>query len=153
VGISRAQAVSYLNGSYGIGTYNLLDQADLLHTDTTGGLKEPIDRAVLALTGDWDLLADDITGTRANAYFAALDYFMLDRIILGLDRLATIDIAVGEGVSLKGSQVVERLQARFAAARELCRQNGVVVDGLGGLSDGPIVYNLGWLDSGEEMEI
>ena len=153
MGISRAQAVSYLEGSYGLGNYNLLDQATVLHTDTTGGLKEPIDRAVLALTGDYDLIGEDVAGARANAYFAALDYFMLDRILLGLDRLATIDIAVGEGVSLKGSQLVERLQARFAAARELCLQNGVVVDGLGGLTDGPIVYNLGFLDSGEDMEI
>lgn len=153
MGITRAQAVSYLNGTYGLGDYNLLDQATVLHTDAPGGLKEPIDRAILALVGDYDKLAEDIAGTSANAYFAALDYFTLDRIIKGFDRLATIDIAVGEGVSLKGSQMADRVRALKLDAEKICRQNGVVVDGLGGLSDGPIVYNLGFIDSGEDMEI
>lgn len=130
--IERSDAVVHLVGKYGSGAANLLDQADVGKTDVTGGLKEPIDEAVIALTGDYSKLEEAVSLTDTAAYFAALDFFTLSRIIDGLMRKADLDLGLGEGVTIKGSQLAARVQSQLERAAARCSVYGIYV-GVGGL--------------------
>lgn len=123
--IARSDAVVHLTGKYGSGAANLLTQADVLMTDVTGGLKEPIDEALIALTGDYSLLEEPVALTDTAAYFAALDYFTLSRIVDGLSRKSDLDVGLGEGVYVKGSQLAARVQVQLERAAARCTAYGL----------------------------
>lgn len=130
--MNRATATTYLVGSFGSGANNLLAAADIVPTDTSGGLTEPIDDALLLLGVGVDDL-DTTEPTDALAYRACLRYTTLKRILAGLGAKVHMDVEAGDGVSLKGSQLVAKVERLLAVAATEALAVGVVVgSGSGG---------------------
>jgi hypothetical protein len=148
--VSRADALSYLVGTYGTGARNLLSEASVPATDTAGGLKEPIDSAYLLLFNDADLIGEPVEGTSAEAFYAALDYTALTRVLLGLNRRLDVDVGAGDGITVKGSQLTGKVQWMLTGAANRCIALGlrVAVAGVGarkgwGALD-PALDSIGW---------
>lgn len=115
--MDRADAAAYLTGLYGTGTTNLLGLADVTATDTTGGLKEPIDEALASLGVAWSELATaTVTDADVPATLALLRTTTLRRILTGLNDKTKQDLEIGE-VKLKGSQLVAKVERMLADAQ------------------------------------
>jgi hypothetical protein len=127
--VSRSAATTYLAGQYGAGANNLLALADIATTDTTGDLKEPIDDAAMLLgTSYTDLATASVGDTDAPAFFAALRYTALKRIISGLNAKSQQGVAqVGQGVSLDVRDWIKRLQGELMLAAGECMGYGLTV--------------------------
>jgi hypothetical protein len=159
--VSRAQATTYLAGQYGSGANNLLALADIGATDTTGDLKEPIDDAALLLgTSFGDLTTVSIGDSDAPAYFAALRYTTLKRILDGLNAKSQQGVAqVGQGVSLDVRDWIKRIQSALALAAAECRSLGLNVTTTGssswaaiGALNGVPGWNLDYLQTVETAD-
>lgn len=148
--LTRANAVSYLTGMYGSGDGNLLGQASIPTTDTVGGLKEPIDQAVLLVGGSYDALSADIETADVPTFLAALNYTTLRRILGGLNSLLTMDVGAGEGVTLKGSQLIAKVQKLLEVAAAELTGLGVNVGSGGAMWPGVTHYNMDYLEPMEE---
>ena len=116
--ITRTNAVDYLKGLYGSGAGNLLGAANVPATDTLGGLKEPINDALLGLGTSWTALPTaTVEDSETARFLAILRLATLERILAGLNAKTQLDLKAGD-VELKGSQLVakvERMRARAEA--------------------------------------
>jgi nucleotide-binding universal stress UspA family protein len=124
--MDRADATTYLTGLYGTGTDNLLGLAGVAATDTTGGLKEPIDEALALLGVAWSELATaTVTDADAPAALALLRTTTLRRVLTGLNDKTKQDLEIGE-VKLKGSQLVAKVERLLADAQAVAARYSTV---------------------------
>jgi hypothetical protein len=150
VPVARSDAVGYLTGQFGSGANALLTLASVLTTDTSGGLKEPIDEAVMLAGGSYDSLATGVEGALAPTYFAALRYTCLKRILAGLNAKTNMDVGAGQGLTLKGNQLVEKVERLIALAQMELQAFGIDVTVTGGGWPGIANYSLDFLEPMEE---
>ena len=160
--INRANAASYIVGTYGSGTGNLLEQSYVTATDSAGGLKEPIDEAAILLSVEYsDLSSFSIDDSNAKAFFTALRYSTLKRILSGLNAFTNVDVSAGQGVSVKGSQLVAKVERLLMIAAHEARLEGLVVATMDGstspstayrdmLTNGPVGYSLDFIEPENE---
>jgi hypothetical protein len=134
--VTRADAVAAIAAELS----SLLTSAGMAATDTTGNLKEPIDRALRTLGYAASELAtatpDDDAGLLALAI-----YETLTTIVARL--AASFDIATSDGSSY-------RLQQVFANAKTVLEQAAATVTGLYGsvaASGGVVNVDLGFLQN------
>lgn len=124
--LTRANAVTYLNGQYGTGAQAFLVLANVGLTDVSGGLKEPIDEAWLASGVTFTNLA---TATIADSdvpdTLALLRYTTLRRILAGLNAEEHRDLAIGD-VKLSGSQLISKVEALMSLELETLKARGLV---------------------------
>ncbi len=145
--MNRVAATTYLTGMYGTGANNLLALADIPATDTSGGLAQPIDDALLLAGVAYADLASGAP-TETLAYRAALRYTTLKRIIAGLNAKSQMGVAqVGQGVSLDVRDWIKRLQGDLLIAAAEARAYGlnISIDGSSGWASlGDITGVPGW---------
>lgn len=137
--LSRANAVAYLVGAYGTGTNALLQAADVGLTDVTGGLKEPIDDALLALDVPYsDVGSASVVDVDVPRALALMRYTTLRRILAGLNAKTHMDVQVGD-IKLSGNQLIAKVEKLLALAADEAAVLGIVVaDSSGGWGSGSI---------------
>lgn len=153
MGVPRASAAAYLKGQYGGSAKSLLSQAEVQDTDVSGGLKEPIDDALLLVDADYEQLAT-FEPTDVRLYFTALRYTTLTRILGGLNAKTHMNVQAGSGVGLQGNQLIEKVEFLLRQARDEAEALGIDISGSNGsgwgamtADGGPLGFNLGFIET------
>lgn len=112
--MSRADSASYLAGTLA----QLLADAGLAATDTAGGLKEPIDDALLATGTDYaDLASATVANTDVVGFRLVLDYTGILRCYRAIAHRVDIQLD-GPQVAKSRSQAVRQLEKLVDDARK-----------------------------------
>lgn len=133
--LDRTAAAEYLAGKLGV----LFTDAGIPLTDSVGGLREPIDEALLMTGSDYATLTTaTVTDANALGFFRVLRYTGLKQVYDAVKNRVDIQLD-GPQMSKNRSQFVRQLENSVEKARK--EAEPFIVDGVTGFSRGVITLD------------